>query len=244
MHSFPRAIAHIDADCFFASVELLDFPHLKGKPVLVCSRTDRRGIVLAATYEARPFGIRAGTPIFKAVEACPQAHILQSHFHKYTRVSHELMQILGSFSPDLEVSSVDEAYMDLTSTAELLKRVFAVDGWACPSCGERMRSLPTTNGESGCCAAGVHPISRSMARAGGPTRARRRGRRAELCPRTDQGRIPSTGRRRNVAKRACGEGAGWCRLLACGSHQRVHVAYPHPHHADRATPPPAPGGVR
>lgn len=114
MHSFPRAIAHIDADCFFASVELLDFPHLKGKPVLVCSRTDRRGIVLAATYEARPFGIRAGTPIFKAVAACPQAHILQSHFHKYSRVSHQLMQILGSFSPDLEVSSVDEAYMDLT----------------------------------------------------------------------------------------------------------------------------------
>lgn len=114
MHSFPRAIAHIDADCFFASVELLDFPHLKGKPVLVCSRTDRRGIVLAATYEARPFGIRAGTPIFKAVEACPHAHILQSHFHKYSRVSHELMKILGSFSPDLEVSSVDEAYMDLT----------------------------------------------------------------------------------------------------------------------------------
>ncbi len=114
MHSFPRAIAHIDADCFFASVELLDFPHLKGKPVLVCSRTDRRGIVLAATYEARPFGIRAGTPIFKAVEACPSAHILQSHFHKYSRVSQDLMRILGDFSPDLEVSSVDEAYMDLT----------------------------------------------------------------------------------------------------------------------------------
>ncbi len=114
MHSFPRAIAHIDADCFFASVELLDFPHLKGKPVLVCSRTDRRGIVLAATYEARPFGIRAGTPIFKAVEACPKAHILQSNFHKYSKVSLQLMHILGDFSPDIEVSSIDEAYMDLT----------------------------------------------------------------------------------------------------------------------------------
>ncbi len=113
MH-LTRTIAHIDADCFFASVELRDFPHLRGKPVLVCSRTDGRGIVLAATYEARPFGIRAGTPFFKAVKACPQAYILQSHFYKYASISQTLMEIIRTVSPDVEVCSVDEAYVDMT----------------------------------------------------------------------------------------------------------------------------------
>ncbi len=114
MHSFPRAIAHIDADCFFAAVELLHLPQLKGKPICVCNRTDQRGIVVSATYEARPFGIRAGTPVFQAKKLCPQAIFLPSHFDWYGATSHRLIQLLKTFSPDVEASSIDEAYLDLT----------------------------------------------------------------------------------------------------------------------------------
>jgi DNA polymerase-4/DNA polymerase V len=114
MHDFPRAIAHVDGDCFFAAVELLNRPELKGKAVCVCNRTDQRGIVVSATYEARPFGIRAGTPVFQAKKLCPQAIFLPSHFDRYGMTSHKLMQILRTFSPDVETYSIDEAYLDLT----------------------------------------------------------------------------------------------------------------------------------
>lgn len=114
MKSFPRAIAHIDADCFFASVEILKNPSLKGKPVCVCTRLDRRGIVTSASYEARPFGIRAGTPIFQAKERCPHAVFVQSNFEDYDRTSYQIFQIVRQFSPDVEVTSIDEAFVDLT----------------------------------------------------------------------------------------------------------------------------------
>ena len=125
MQTFSRTIAHIDADCFFASVELISRPELKGKPMFVCNRTDNRGIVLAATYEARPFGIRAGTPVFKAKKLCPQGIILQSNFDKYEMTSNRMMAIFRQFSPDVEICSIDEAYVDLTGLRMLYRTDYA-----------------------------------------------------------------------------------------------------------------------
>lgn len=125
MHSFPRAIAHIDADCFFASVELRDAPELKGKPILICNRADRRGIVVSASYEARPAGIRAGTAVFQAQKLCPAGILIPAHFEKYSEASNSLMAILRNFSPDVETASIDEAYVDLTGLRLLYRTDYA-----------------------------------------------------------------------------------------------------------------------
>lgn len=114
MLNHDRIIAHVDADCFFASVELSYTPELKGLPVIVCTRTDNRGIALAATYEARPFGIKAGTPLFKVRDLCPQARLIPAHFERYQKASRHLMAILRDVSPIVDVCSIDEAYVDLT----------------------------------------------------------------------------------------------------------------------------------
>lgn len=125
MHSLTRAIAHIDCDCFFAAVELLDLPHLKGKPVFVCNRTDTRGIVVSATYEARVYGIKAGTPVFKAKTMCPQGILVPCHFEKYEAISLRLMQLLSEISPDTESCSIDEAFVDLTGLRLLYRTSYA-----------------------------------------------------------------------------------------------------------------------
>lgn len=91
----------------------------------MCNRTDSRGIVLAATYEARPFGIRAGTPVFKAKKMCPQGIILQSNFDKYEMISNRMMAIFRQFSPDVEICSIDEAYVDLTGLRMLYRTDYA-----------------------------------------------------------------------------------------------------------------------
>jgi len=119
--STQRIIAHVDADCFFASVELIDRPELKYKPVVVCTRTDNRGIVTAANYIARKFGIKAGTPNFKLRTLCPSAVKLQSNFSKYETVSQKLILILKNISPYVEYASIDEAYLDLTGMELLYK---------------------------------------------------------------------------------------------------------------------------
>lgn len=117
-------VAHIDADCFFVSVELLSRPELKGRPVLVCSRTDERGIVVSASYEARPKGIRAGMPVFKAKKLCPEGVFLSSNFEKYEAISFRLMTLLRSFSPDVEPYSIDEAFVDLAGLRLLYRTNF------------------------------------------------------------------------------------------------------------------------
>lgn len=125
-HSYMmRAIAHVDADCFFAAVELLSRPDLRGKPLLVCNRVDRRGIVVSATYEARTFGIRAGAPVFQAKKLCPQGIFIPSHFERYEAASFHLMEILHTFSPDVEAYSIDEAFVDLTGLRLLYRTDYA-----------------------------------------------------------------------------------------------------------------------
>lgn len=107
--------AHIDCDCFFVSVELIDKPHLKGKPICVAGPHKDAGVVVSASYEARPFGIRAGMPVFKAKELCPQVIFLYGGMLKYSDVSKEIFNYFHQISPSVEHMSIDEGFLDLTN---------------------------------------------------------------------------------------------------------------------------------
>ena len=109
-----RRIMHIDLDAFFVSVEQLDNPALKGKPVVVGGKPERRGVVAAASYEARAFGLHAGMPLVTASRLCPQAIFIEGSFPKYRRASQGFMTILADFSPYLEPIGLDEAYLEVT----------------------------------------------------------------------------------------------------------------------------------
>jgi len=114
-----RQIMHIDLDAFFVSVEQVENPELKGKPVVVGGRPDQRGVVASASYEARAFGLRAGMPLTTASRLCPQAIFIQGSFSKYQVASQRFMAILADFSPYLEPVSLDEAYLDVTGFESL-----------------------------------------------------------------------------------------------------------------------------
>jgi DNA polymerase-4 len=105
---------HIDLDAFFVSVEQVENPQLKGKPVVVGGRPQGRGVVAAASYEARAFGLRSGMPLVTASRLCPQAIFIQGSFPKYRQASQRFMAILADFSPYLEPMGLDEAYLDAT----------------------------------------------------------------------------------------------------------------------------------
>jgi DNA polymerase-4 len=107
-------IIHIDLDAFFVSVEQVENPQLKGKPVVVGGRPEGRGVVASASYEARAFGLRAGMPLSTASRLCPQAIFIQGSFPKYRDASQRFMTILADFSPYLEPMGLDEAYLDVT----------------------------------------------------------------------------------------------------------------------------------
>ena len=102
-----------DMDAFFASVEQAHHPHLRGKPVIVCGDPNRRGVVTAASYEARPFGVRAGMPLAEAKRRCPQAEYVEGSPRKYVEKSLELLEMFLEVTPDVEPFSVDEAFLDL-----------------------------------------------------------------------------------------------------------------------------------
>ena len=114
-----REIAHVDMDAFYASVEQRDRPELRGLPVIVGADPKGRGVVSAASYEARVFGVRSAMPIGKAARLCPHGVFVRVDMAKYARVSDEIMALLGEFSPLVEPVSVDEAFVDLTGTASL-----------------------------------------------------------------------------------------------------------------------------
>lgn len=105
---------HIDLDAFFVSVEQVLNPELKGKPVVVGGKPERRGVVAAASYEARAFGLHAGMPLITASRLCPQAIFIEGGFPKYRDASKRFMAILADFSPYLEPMGLDEAYLDVT----------------------------------------------------------------------------------------------------------------------------------
>ncbi len=113
-----RVIAHIDMDAFFASVEILDFPELRGKPVVV-GGSSNRGVVSAASYRAREFGIHSAMPIFQAKKLCSGLVIQPGRMARYSELSREVMKILHSYSPLVQQISIDEAYIDLSGTEKL-----------------------------------------------------------------------------------------------------------------------------
>ena len=113
------SILHVDMDAFFVSVELLDRPDLRGKPVVVGGRPDQRGVVSAASYEARKFGIHSAMPLRTAGRLCPHAVFLDGHHEKYSEWSDRVASILARFSPIVEMVSIDEAYLDLAGTERL-----------------------------------------------------------------------------------------------------------------------------
>jgi DNA polymerase-4 len=111
-------ILHLDMDAFYASVEQLDQPRLKGQCVIV-GGTSSRGVVSAASYEARKFGVRSAMPIYQARRLCPQGVFVPPRMDRYRELSLEVMAILREFSPQVEPVSIDEAFLDLAGTERL-----------------------------------------------------------------------------------------------------------------------------
>jgi DNA polymerase IV len=110
-----RWVAHVDMDAFYVSVELLRRPELRGKPVVVATGTDphARGVVMAASYEARKFGVHSALPLAIAHRRCPEMVMVPRDFALYQRASRRVMEILGRFADRVEVAGLDEAYLDL-----------------------------------------------------------------------------------------------------------------------------------
>ena len=113
-----RMVLHIDMDAFYASVEQLDHPELRGKPVIV-GGSSNRGVVSAASYEARKFGVRSAMPIFQAKRRCPQGIFVPVRMARYKEMSNQVMAILERYSPIVEQVSIDEAYLDITGLERL-----------------------------------------------------------------------------------------------------------------------------
>ena len=109
-----RHIIHADLDAFYATVEQLDNPELRGKPVLVGGRPESRGVVATASYEARPFGVRSAMPMRTAVRLCPQGIIVRPRFTRYREVSRHVMEVFREFTEVIEPLSLDEAYLDIS----------------------------------------------------------------------------------------------------------------------------------
>ena len=112
-------IIHVDMDAFYASVEQLDNPDLKGQCVIVGGTTNR-GVVSAASYEARKFGVHSAMPIFQAKKKCPQGVFVPPRMSRYKAVSQHIMAILKGYSPLVEMVSIDEAYIDIAGCTGLL----------------------------------------------------------------------------------------------------------------------------
>jgi nucleotidyltransferase/DNA polymerase involved in DNA repair len=109
-----RTIFHVDMDAFFASIEIVRNPALRGKAVIVGGQPDRRGVVSTCSYEARAFGVRSAMPLSEARRRCPHAIFLEGNYHLYRDYSEQVMQILRKATPLIQVVSIDEAYLDVT----------------------------------------------------------------------------------------------------------------------------------
>src|SRR3954469_21383174 len=113
-----RWILHADMDAFYASIEQRDDPSLRGRPVIVGAQSGR-GVVAAASYEARRFGVRSAMPGFRARELCPEGVFLPSNMAKYVAVSAEVHAVFERFTPEIEPIALDEAFLDITGSLAL-----------------------------------------------------------------------------------------------------------------------------
>ena len=118
MERSRRVILHLDMDAFFASVEQRDQPHLQGKPVIV-GGSRRRGVVSAASYEARKFGVHSAMPMFRAVRLCPHAVFLPGRMRRYVEISRGIISLIRQYTPLVQPASIDEAFLDLSGTRRL-----------------------------------------------------------------------------------------------------------------------------
>jgi DNA polymerase-4 len=114
-----KTLFHVDMDAFFVSVEELFDPSLKGKAVVVGGQAHERGVVSAASYEARKYGVHSALPLRTAYQRCPQAIFVDGHPERYREYSEKVFEVLHSFSPVVEMASIDEAYLDMTGTGRL-----------------------------------------------------------------------------------------------------------------------------
>src|SRR5262245_45935887 len=114
-----RTVFHVDMDAFFVSVEELFDPSLRGKPVVVGGQRHERGVVSAASYEARKYGVHSAMPLRTAAKLCPHAIFVDGHPDRYRACSEEIYSVLISFSPQVEMVSIDEAYLDMSGTERL-----------------------------------------------------------------------------------------------------------------------------
>ena len=117
--TFTRTIFHVDMDAFFVSVEELYDPSLRGQAVVVGGQRDERGVVSAASYAARKFGVHSAMPLRTAAKLCPHAIFVDGHPDRYREFSEKVHRVLGTFSPQVEMASIDEAYLDMTGTERL-----------------------------------------------------------------------------------------------------------------------------
>jgi len=116
--TWERIIIHADMDAFYAAVEQLDRPELRGKPVLIGSRKGR-GVVLTASYEARPFRVGSAMPMAQALQRCPDAVVVPPRFDRYTAASERIMEVFRQYSPDVEALSLDEAFLNMSGAEHL-----------------------------------------------------------------------------------------------------------------------------
>ena len=115
-----REILHVDANCFYASVEMQRRPELRGKAVAVCgSREERHGIVLTASYPAKRRGVKTGMAIWQAQEACPELIVVPPDYPEYIRISGMMREIFNSYTDLVEPFGLDEAWLDVTGSSEL-----------------------------------------------------------------------------------------------------------------------------
>src|SRR5258705_11747147 len=117
-----RSILHVDMDAFYASVEQLDHPEYKGRPVIVGADPKDgkgRGVVAACSYEARKFGVHSALPISRAWKLCPQGAYVRPRMERYVEVSKQVMEVLYQFTDLLEPLSIDEAFLDITGSIAL-----------------------------------------------------------------------------------------------------------------------------
>lgn len=185
-----RSIFHIDMDAFFVSVEELYDPSLKGKPVVVGGKAHERGVVSAASYAARAFGVHSAMPLRTAALLCPHAVFIDGHRDRYELYSGQVRAVLETFTPKFEMASIDEAYLDMTGT----ERLHGPPLLAAHKLHEAIKSTTGLNNSIGCSSARlVSKVASDQAKPNGVLYVPPGAEAAFLAP-LDIRRIPGVGK--------------------------------------------------